>query len=114
VPVTSPGKRLTLFLCERDTYEHRSLAVEVVRRAKAAGLAAAVMFRGIEGFGANRRVHTARLLTISEDLPLTVEIVGGSEAVDAFAAELKDLIVDQLAVVEDVQLVQRGTASRDE
>jgi PII-like signaling protein len=105
VTYTEPGKRLTLFLGERDTYKHHSLAVEIVQRAKAAGLAGATMFRGIEGFGASRRIRTARFLTA--DLPLTVVIVDTAEAIDSFVAQLDDLMGDGRATVEDVDILRR-------
>ena len=104
---TEPGKRLTLFLGEHDAYKHHSLAVEIIQRAKAAGLAGATMFRGIEGYGASRRIHTARLLAISEDLPLTVVIIDTDEAIDSFIAQLDDLLGEVRAVVEDVDIVRR-------
>jgi hypothetical protein len=99
-----PAKRLTLYLCEHDTYQHHSLAVEVVRRAQAAGLAGATMFRGIEGYGASRRVHTARFLTLSEDLPVCVVVIDSAEAIDRFVHQLDELVEEALAVVEDVEV----------
>ena len=107
-PTRGRRERLTLFLCERDTYKHHSLAGEVVQRAKDAGMAGATMFRWIEGYGRSGRIHTARLLTMSEDLPLTVVIIDSGGAIDWFVEQLDELIWAALATVENVQVVRRA------
>jgi len=64
------AKRLTVFVGESDHYHHRPLYAEVVHRAHKAGLAGASVLRGVEGFGASQHVHTSRILSLSEDLPV--------------------------------------------
>ena len=73
--LSGPALRVTVFLGEDDRYHHRPLSTEIVHRAHAAGLAGASVVRGCEGFGASSRIHTARLVSLSEDLPVIVIIV---------------------------------------
>ncbi|TWE18839.1 hypothetical protein FB465_3934 [Kitasatospora atroaurantiaca] len=89
---TGSALRLTVFVGENDTWHHRPLYSEIVHRAHAAGLAGASVFRGIEGFGGSSLVHTARLLSLSEDLPVAVVIVDTAERVRAFLPQLDELL----------------------
>ncbi len=72
-------KRLTIFVGESDRAGHHSLATEIVHRAHGAGLAGASMFRGIEGYGASNHLHTTRVLSLSDDLPIAIVIVDSEE-----------------------------------
>ena len=67
--------RLTIFIGDSDRWHHRPLSSEIVHRAHVAGLAGASVFRGVEGFGASSVVHTSRLLSMSDDMPMAVIIV---------------------------------------
>jgi PII-like signaling protein len=100
-----PARRLSVFIGEADTYEHHSLANEIVRRAHGAGLAGATVVRGIEGFGASNHLHTTRVLSLSSDLPIVVVMVDAAERIDAFLPELDELITEGLVVVDDVQVI---------
>jgi PII-like signaling protein len=109
-----PARRLTIFIGESDSYEHHSLATEIVHRAHGAGLAGATVLRGVEGFGASNHVHTTRILSLSNDLPLVVVIIDAGEAIDAFLPELDALITEGLVVVEDVDVIKYvGRGSTD-
>jgi PII-like signaling protein len=113
MPLPGPAKRLTVFIGESDRYHHKPLYTEIVHRAHAAGLAGASVLRGIEGFGASNTVHTTRLLSLSEDLPIVIVIVDESERIERFALELDDLITEGLVVMDDVQVVRyAGRAAR--
>ena len=76
-PATRRGRRLTIYVGESDRAKgtHEPLAAEIIQRAATAGMAGASAFRGWEGFGSSEHIHTARLLSLSEDLPLVVVIV---------------------------------------
>lgn len=98
--------RLTIYVGHRDRYQHRPLSSEIVRRARAAGLAGATVLHGVEGFGASSVIHTARLLTMSEDLPMVVVIIDASEKIERFLPELDELITEGLVVREDVEVIK--------
>ena len=99
-------KRLTIFVGEADRHGHTPLATEIVQRAHTAGLAGASVFRGVEGFGASNHIHTTRILSLSDDLPMAIIIVDTEARIRPFLAELDDLITEGLVIVEDVEVVK--------
>lgn len=99
-------KRLTIFLGESDRHGHTPLATEIVQRAHRAGLAGASVFRGIEGYGASNHIHTTRILSLSDDLPIAVVIVDREEAIQAFLPQLDELIEEGLVILDDVEVVK--------
>ena len=99
-------KRLTIFIGESDRFGHTPLATELVQRAHAAGMAGASVFRGIEGFGASNHIHTTRLLSLSDDLPVAVVIVDADERIRRFLDELDELITEGLDILDDVEVVK--------
>jgi PII-like signaling protein len=101
-----PGERLTIFVGESDQHGHKPLYAEIVERAHQAGLAGATVVRGFEGFGASSHIHTARILRMSEDLPVVVIIVDQVDRIDAFLPTLDELITEGLVVREDVEIVK--------
>lgn len=103
-----PAQRLTVIVGESDTVGRRPLYTEIVHRAHAAGLIGASVFRGIEGFGSTGRVHTTRLLDLSEDLPVIVLIVDTAERIGTFLPQLEKLVGDGLVLLEDVQVVHHA------
>jgi uncharacterized protein len=104
-----PAKRLTVLVGETDRWHHKPLYTEIVRRAHAAGMAGATVLRGIEGYGAGRHVHTTRILSLSEDLPVAVVIVDAAERIEAFLPELDEVVAEGVAVVDDVEVVTYGS-----
>jgi uncharacterized protein len=99
-------KRLTIFIGESDRHGHTPLATEIVHRAHAAGLAGASVFRGIEGYGASNHIHTTRILSLSDDLPIAITIVDSDERITAFLPQLDELVTNGLVIVEDVDVVR--------
>lgn len=97
-----PACRLTVVVGEQDTWHHRPTYLELVHRARAAGLAGASVFRGIEGYGASRHMHTTRLLSLSEDLPVSVVLIDTRERIEAFLPEVDELLTEGISVLEDV------------
>jgi uncharacterized protein len=91
------GKLLRIFVGEADRLEHKPLYEQLVLKAREMGLAGATVLRGIQGFGAHSRMHTAKILRLSEDLPVVIEIVDGEEKVDAFAV-IAGVMIEQAGV----------------
>lgn len=79
--VSGKALRLTVFIGESDLWRHKPLYTEIVHRAHRAGLAGATVLRGIEGYGASSHIHTMRLLSLSEDLPVVIVIVDPVEVI---------------------------------
>lgn len=104
------ARRLMVFVGESDTYRHRPLATEIVHRAHQAGLAGVSVFHGIEGFGASRSIHTSRLLSLSDDLPVLLVIVDRPDTIDEFLPRVAELCSQGLVVVDDVELIQPAAA----
>jgi uncharacterized protein len=104
---TERALRLTVFVDDSDNWHHRPVYTEIVHRAHAAGLSGASVFHGVEGFGSGSVVHTVRLLSLSDDLPVAVVIVDTEERVRAFVPELAELVgTDGLVTLEPVEVVR--------
>ncbi len=99
-------QRLTIYIGESDRHGHTPLATEIVQRAHAAGLAGASVFRGVEGFGASNHIHTTRILSLSDDLPMAIVLVDRRDAIAAFLPELDELVTEGLITLEDVEVVK--------
>ncbi|MCW2878470.1 MAG: hypothetical protein JWQ95_2570 [Sphaerisporangium sp.] len=101
-----PAVRLTILVGESDQWRHRPLYHEIVRRAHEAGLAGATVMRGIEGYGASSRIHTDRILSLSEDLPVAIVIVDAEERIRAFLPRLDELVTEGLVVLDPVEVIR--------
>ncbi|HMC05237.1 MAG TPA: DUF190 domain-containing protein [Actinomycetota bacterium] len=99
-------KRLTIFVGESDHHGHTPLATEIVQRAHRAGLAGASVFRGVEGYGASNHIHTTRILSLSDDLPIAIVIVDTEEAIQRFVPELDELITEGLVILDEVEVIK--------
>lgn len=104
--VTAQAVRVSIYIGESDRHGRTPLHTEIVQRAREAGLAGATVLHGIEGFGASSVIHTSRLLTMSEDLPVIVVIVDTPDRIDGFMPQLDDLIEGGLVVREDVDIIK--------
>lgn len=98
------GKLLRIFIGESDRHEGRPLYEWIVRKAREEGLAGATVLRGLEGFGAHSRIHTAKVLRLSSDLPIVIEIVDTEEKIDAFLPLIDEAVAEGLATVERVEV----------
>jgi PII-like signaling protein len=98
------GSLLRIFIGESDRHAGMLLYEWIVRTAREHGLAGATVLRGVEGFGARSRVRTAKILELSTDLPIIVEIVDRAEKIEAFLPVIDGAIADGLATVERVQI----------
>jgi len=97
--------RLTIMVGESDQAHHHPVYTEIVHRAHQAGLAGASVFRGMEGFGKSSHIHTSRLLSLTEDLPVAVIIVDTDERIRDFLPQLDDLNIEGLVLLEPVDTV---------
>ncbi|MFF4783052.1 DUF190 domain-containing protein [Streptomyces griseorubiginosus] len=104
--LTGSALRLTVHIGENDTWHHKPLYSEIVHRAHAAGLAGASVFRGIEGFGASSLIHTSRLLSLSEDLPVAVVIVDTETRVREFLPQLDELVTEGLVTLDACEVIR--------
>ena len=98
--------RLSIFIGESDRWHHKPLYSEIVHRAHSAGLAGASVLRGIEGFGASNHIHSARLLSLSEDLPVVVVIVDAEDRIRGFLPELDELVAEGLVILDEVDVIR--------
>ncbi|NLV25130.1 MAG: DUF190 domain-containing protein [Deltaproteobacteria bacterium] len=94
------GQLLRIFIGESDRHEGMPLFQWIVRKARENGLAGATVLRGMEGFGANSRLHTTRILRLSMDLPVIIEIVDKKERIDSFLPILDSVIQEGLVTIE--------------
>jgi uncharacterized protein len=103
--IPEEGYLLRVFIGESDKSGHRPLYEEIVLKAREAGLAGATVLRGVMGFGKNSILHTAKILRLSEDLPMVVEIVDSLEKVEAFVPTLNAMIKDGLVTIEKIRVI---------
>ncbi|CAK0748867.1 DUF190 domain-containing protein [Azospirillaceae bacterium] len=101
---------LRIFIGEQDKFEHRPLFEAIVFKAREMHLAGATVLRGPLGFGRTSRVHSAKILRLSKDLPVVVEIVDSQERIDAFLPVLDGMIGSGLVTLEKVQVLRYGAA----
>lgn len=97
--------RLRIYINESDRWEGKPLYEAIVRAAREAGLRGATALRGIEGFGVNDRVHTVKVLRLSEDLPIVIEIVDEAERVAAFVPTLHTMVSEGMMTIEKIRAV---------
>jgi uncharacterized protein len=101
----SEAELLRIFIGESDHYEGRPLYEKIVEEARKRGMAGATVLRGITGFGAHSRLHTAKILRLSEDLPIVIEIVDRPERIAAFLPDLDAMIVEGLVTLEPIHVI---------
>ena len=99
------GKLVRIYIGESDRHHGKPLYQAIVERVRSAGLAGATVLRGIEGFGADSRLHTSRILRLSEDLPIVIEIVDTPERIDAVVPILDEMVGEGMLTLERVQIV---------
>ena len=104
--IPEEGYLLRIFIGESDKHGHRPLYEAIVLRAREVGLAGATVIRGVMGFGKNSVLHTAKILRLSEDLPMAIEIVDSLQKIESFLPELNAMISDGLVTLERVWVIQ--------
>jgi hypothetical protein len=109
VAVSENATLLRVLVAEQDRLEHQPLYEAIVLRAREHGLAGATVFRGMLGFGASNRLHTAKILRLTDDLPVVIEIVDTEEKIESFLPVLEQMLDSGLAMIENVRVVKYGT-----
>ncbi len=109
----SKGALLRIFVGESDRWEHRPLYEAIVIKAREAHLAGATVLHGRMGFGASSKLHTAKILRLSEDLPIVIEIVDHREKIEKFLPTLEEMVKEGLVTLENVDVVWYRAAQDD-
>jgi uncharacterized protein len=103
--IEGEGQLVRVFVGESDRWEGKPLYEAIVLEARKAGIAGATVLRGVEGFGANSRIHTTKILRLSEDLPMVIEIVDTPERIQAILPVLDRMVGEGLVTLERVQII---------
>src|SRR5213596_3777727 len=104
--IPEQGKLLRIFIGESDRWHHQPLYEAIVLKARELHLAGATVLRGPMGFGANSRLHTAKILRLSEDLPIVIEIVDSKEKIDELMSHVDEMVQEGLVTLERVQVLK--------
>jgi PII-like signaling protein len=99
------GYLIRVFVGESDRAGHLPLYEAIVRKARECGLAGATVLRGLMGFGRHSVLHTAKVLRLSEDLPMVIEIVDSLEKIEEFLPVLDSMVADGLVTLEKVRVI---------
>jgi PII-like signaling protein len=103
--LSGEGTLLRIFIGESDSWHGKPLYQAIVRRLREEGIAGATVIRAIEGYGARSHLHTARILRLSEDLPLVIEVVDTKEHIERVLPVLDTMVEDGLVTLERVQVI---------
>lgn len=107
------GYLLRVFLGESDRWQGAPLYEAIVLKARELHLAGATVLRGPMGFGANSRLHSAKILRLSEDLPMVIEIVDSKEKIDEFLPHIDQMVQEGLVTLEPVQVLKYRAGRAD-
>ncbi|HEX5820880.1 MAG TPA: DUF190 domain-containing protein [Solirubrobacterales bacterium] len=99
------GKLLRIFIGESDKHGRKPLYQAIVEMLREEGMAGATVLRGIEGFGATSHLHTARILRLSEDLPIVIEVADTAERIEAIMPRIDEMVSDGMVTLERVEVV---------
>ena len=102
----STGQILRIYIGESDCLHHKPLYETIVLKAREMGLAGATVLRGAMGFGASSHLHTAKILRLSMDLPVLIEIVESPEKIAAFLPYVEDVVKEGLVTIEEIRIVK--------
>ncbi len=100
------GKLLRIFVGERDTFKGKSLYEAIVLKARELNLAGATVLRGIMGYGATSRIHSIKLLRLSEDLPIVIEIVDTEDNIEKILPFLDETVQEGLITLENINIIR--------
>jgi PII-like signaling protein len=114
VKLEGEGKLLRMFIGESDKHGRKPLYQAIVEMLREEGMAGATVLRGIEGFGATSHLHTARILRLSEDLPIVIEVADTAERIEAIMPRIDEMVTEGLVTLERVEVVSYRAQEKDE
>jgi len=106
--ITSMAKRLRIYIGETDRYNGKALFQVIVEKAKSLDLAGASVLRGVMGYGANSRIHSAHIVALSNDLPILVELVDSEEYIAKIMPFLDEVMQGGMMTIEDIEVIKYG------
>lgn len=109
MPIPRDAVLLRIFFGEDDKFQGKPLHEAIVLKAREMQLSGATVLRGHIGFGHSSRIHTTKILRLSQDLPVVVEVVDSQEKIDAFLPVLDGMMTSGLVTIEKVQVLQYGS-----
>lgn len=104
--IPEEGYLLRVFIGESDRWRHQPLYEAIVLKARELHMAGATVLRGPMGFGAKSRIHTTKILRLSEDLPIVIEIVDSKEKIDALLPHVEQMVTEGLVTLEKVRVIK--------
>ena len=104
--IEGEAQRLRVYIGESDQWHGKPLFAAIVERCRQEGLAGATVLRGIEGYGAHSRIHTARILRLSEELPVVVDIIDRPERIQRLLPILDEMVSEGLITLENIHIVK--------
>jgi uncharacterized protein len=113
VRLEGEGQLLRIFIGESDRYQGKPLYLAIVRLLRHEGIAGATVLRGIEGYGASSRPHTARLLQLSQDLPIIIEAIDSEERISTVLPKLDKMVTEGLVTLERAHVITYRGRSGD-
>ena len=111
--IPEEGQLLRIFIGESDRWKGKPLYEAIILKAREMGIAGATMLRGMMGYGAASRIHTAKILRLSEDLPIVVEIVDSKEKITALLPTIEEMVQEGLVTLENVRVLQYRSGEGD-
>lgn len=106
MPLEGDAQRVSVYIGSSDTWHGTNLAVAIVERCRALGIAGATVSRGVMGYGRNSRIHRAHMLGLSQDLPERVEIIDRADRIATLLPILDEMVSGGLVVVEDLRVIR--------
>jgi PII-like signaling protein len=104
--IEGPAKQVRIYIGDSDLWHGKPLYAAIVQRAHDLGLAGATVLHGLEGFGATTRIHTARILRLTQDLPIVIDIIDKEERITAFLPVLGEMVTEGLVTLQDIEVVR--------
>jgi PII-like signaling protein len=104
--ISEDGQLLRIFIGESDSWHGKPLYEAIILKAREMGIAGATVLRGVMGFGAASRIHTAKILRLSEDLPIVIEIVDSADNIDSLLPLIDGMVEEGMITLETVRVIK--------